>query len=262
LPIDGSLFLGDAGGPRDNFELQHLEVADAAVFQALTGRATQLAFRHVEPTAVLGGVNEVYPADIISGFFRRKRFVERPLGVRIQIVADQRDLLDAGVTCVEQMGDFMSPIVLGASWPGGRLAVARERFGKHKNARCPLAFVVVIDPLRMLFGRRDGREHLMRFPIDKREAINLASYVNGEILKAEQSEVEPDSISGEELAFPARHSEDPSVREYPSMPKGIETEKPFVLSGERNGRRMGNVIRLEAGMARKAAGGTRARDKA
>ena len=104
-------------------------------------------------------------------------------------------------------------------------------------------------------SRWDGREHLMRFPIDKREAINLASYVNGEILKAEQSEVETDSISGEELAVPARHSEDPSVREYPSMPKGIEPEKPFVLSGERNGRRMGNVIRLEAGMARKAAGG-------
>jgi TraM recognition site of TraD and TraG len=72
-------------------------------------------------------------------------------------------------------------------------------------------------------SRWDGREHLMRFPIDKREAINLASYVNGQILKAEQSEVEPDSISEEELAFPARHSEDPSVREYPSMPNLIAT---------------------------------------
>jgi hypothetical protein len=101
----------------------------------------------------------------------------------------------------------------------------------------------------------------MRFSIDKREAINLASYVNGEILRAEQSETETNSIAGKELAFSARHSEDPLVREYPSMPKGIETEKPFVLSGERNGRRTGNVIRLEAGMARKAARGMRGRDK-
>ena len=114
LPIDSSLFLGDAGVPRGNFGLQRLEVADAPVFQALAGHATQLAFRHVEPTAVLGGVNEVDPADILPGLVWRKCFVECPLGVRVQIVADQRDSLDAGVTSIEQMGDFMSPVLLGA----------------------------------------------------------------------------------------------------------------------------------------------------
>src|ERR1700730_15869205 len=54
----------------------------------------------------------------------------------------------------------MSPIVLGAARPSRRLAEAGERFGKHKDAGRPLAFVFVIDPLRMLLGRRDRHARL------------------------------------------------------------------------------------------------------
>ena len=117
----------------------------------MAGHATQLAFRDVEPTAVLGGVNEVDPPHVVAGLLGRKRFVERPLGVRVQVVADQRDSLDARVAGVQQMGDFLSPIVLGAAWPGRHLAEAGERFGEQEDTGGPLPFVFVIDPLRMLF---------------------------------------------------------------------------------------------------------------
>ena len=110
--------------------MQHREVADPSVRQTLVGHATQLALRHVEPTAVLRGVNKVDPPHVVASLVGREGFVERPLGVRVQIVADQRDPLDAGIARIEQMGDFMSPVVLGAARPGRRLAEAGQRLGR------------------------------------------------------------------------------------------------------------------------------------
>ena len=68
----------------------------------MAGHATQLALRHVEPTAVLGGVNKVDPPHVGAGLVGRKRFVERSFRVRVQVVADQCDPLDAGVAGVQQ----------------------------------------------------------------------------------------------------------------------------------------------------------------
>ena len=70
--------------------MQGREVADPSVFQALAGHATQFALRHIQPTPMLGSVYEVDPPHVVAGFVRRERFVERSLGVRVQIVAHQR----------------------------------------------------------------------------------------------------------------------------------------------------------------------------
>src|SRR6516164_7843430 len=51
----------------------------SAIGQALAGQATQFALRHVQPTAVLGSVDEVDPPHIRAGFLGRKRLVERAL---------------------------------------------------------------------------------------------------------------------------------------------------------------------------------------
>ncbi|MEX0670592.1 MAG: hypothetical protein WD060_09070, partial [Pirellulales bacterium] len=50
----------------------------------------------------------------VAGLVRRKRFIERPLGVRIYIVADQGDLLDVRGAGVQQVGDLLSRSV---QWP-------------------------------------------------------------------------------------------------------------------------------------------------
>ncbi len=107
--------------------MQRLDVADPPVLQALAGHATQLAFSHVEPTAVLGSVNEVDPPHVLAGLLWWKRFVKRPLRVRVQVIAHQRDSLDAGVARIQQMGDFASPIVLGAALLFAALAKAGKR---------------------------------------------------------------------------------------------------------------------------------------
>ena len=106
--------------------MQGLDLADPSVLQALAGHATQLTLRHVEPTAVLGSVYEIDPPHVVTRLLGRECFVEGPLGVRVQVIADQRDPLVVGIARFEQMGDFMSPIVFGAAWPSRRLAEAGE----------------------------------------------------------------------------------------------------------------------------------------
>ena len=59
--------------------MQRGEVGDASVFQALAGHAAQLALDHVEPTAVLGGVDEVDSPHAVVGLLGRERCVERPV---------------------------------------------------------------------------------------------------------------------------------------------------------------------------------------
>ena len=73
---------------------------------------------------MLGGVNEVDPPRVVAGFRGLECFVERLLGVRVQVIAYLRDPLVVGIARVEQMSDFMNPIVVGAAWPSRRLAEA------------------------------------------------------------------------------------------------------------------------------------------
>ena len=91
LPIDGSLLFVHADRPSTSFGLQRLDIADPSVLQALAGHATQFALCHVQPTPVLGSVHEVDPPHVVASLVGRKCFVERPLGVRVQIIANQCD---------------------------------------------------------------------------------------------------------------------------------------------------------------------------
>ena len=101
LPVDGPLLDVCSSGPCGDFRLQGHDIADAAVGQALAGETTQFAFRHVEPTAVLGGVDEVDPSHVLAGFLGRERFVERPFRMRVQVVADQCDSRRIRIPSVE-----------------------------------------------------------------------------------------------------------------------------------------------------------------
>ena len=130
LPVDGSLLGVCLCGLGSDFRLQSRDVADAAVGQALAGQAAQFAFRDIEPTTVLGCVDEVDPPHVFACFLGRECFVECPLRMRVQVVADQSDLRRLRVSGVEQLGDFMSPIDFGAVRIGpslaGRLTAVRR----------------------------------------------------------------------------------------------------------------------------------------
>ena len=88
LPVDGSLLDVCSGGPGSDFRLQSHDVGDAAIGQALVVQAAQFAFRHIEPTTVLGCVDEMDPPHVFACFLGRECFVERSLRMRVLEVAD------------------------------------------------------------------------------------------------------------------------------------------------------------------------------
>ena len=124
LPVNGPLLGVCSLSPGSDLRLQSRDVTHAATRHALAGQAAQFAFRHVQPTAVLGSVDKVNPPNVFAGFLGWKCFVERSLGMRVQVVADQNDARRVRVLGVQQMGDFMSPIDFRAMRPSCRLPEA------------------------------------------------------------------------------------------------------------------------------------------
>ena len=151
LPIDAGLFGGGFFGPGADFGLQDFELADATARQTLARHATQFAFRHVQPTAVLRRMHELQATDVLASLLGRKGFVERTSGVRVEVVADQRHGVAVRVACVQQLSYFQRPIDFGALWPGRRLAEGGERLHEYEDARRAFTFVVVVDALGMFF---------------------------------------------------------------------------------------------------------------
>ena len=124
----------------------------------MAGKTTEFAFGNIQPAPVFRRVAEVDAADVLAGAVRLKGFVERADGVRVQVVANQRDPFAGRVAGVQQGRHFHGPIHLRAVRTGRGLAKTGERLGKHKDARRPGPFVFVIDTLRML--RRGGDRRL------------------------------------------------------------------------------------------------------
>src|SRR5438876_8187938 len=89
LPVDTGLCVVYIRGPSGGFGAHRLDIAEASTGHALTGQGTQFVLGDVQPTAVLGRVMEFNSADQLPCAFRLERFVERPLRVRVQVVAHE-----------------------------------------------------------------------------------------------------------------------------------------------------------------------------
>jgi hypothetical protein len=113
------------------------------------------------PKAVIGKIRaSKKPATaILEGY--SDELIERPLGVRVEIVEHQRHSLAVGITRVQEVGDLDRPVLLGPSLAGGRLPEARERLGEHEDAGGAVAFVFVIDSLSVLLRRGDRHPGLL-----------------------------------------------------------------------------------------------------
>src|SRR5438128_8689510 len=76
-----------------------------------------------------------------------KRFIERALGVGVEVVAHQDHLGASSVAALQQPSHFDGPISLCFPFANSDLTPARQRFGEHKKGGCPRSFVFVVDPL-------------------------------------------------------------------------------------------------------------------
>src|SRR6266446_5544305 len=162
LPVDAALLGVGLVGPAPNLGLEQRQCADASVGQTWTAQTTSRACSDVQPTAVLRRVTERNPLDIGPRSLGWERFVERPFGMRVKVIAPQGHLRASHLSCLQQLGDFDRPVDFGTTLTGGRLSKARQRFGEHKNARRAVAFVLVIDTLALLLRSSDRHLRLLQ----------------------------------------------------------------------------------------------------
>ena len=73
----------------------------------------------------------------------------------VEVVADEGHGVAIDIVSVHQVGHFDRPIDFRAAGAGRRLAEGGEGFNEHNNARGPLAFVLIIDPFRMVLRGRN-----------------------------------------------------------------------------------------------------------
>jgi hypothetical protein len=166
------------------FGLKGGDVGDATVRLALSGRATQLAFRHIEPAPMLRCVHELDPPYVSSRFVGNEGLIEGTFGMRVEVVTDQVDSRGLSVPCLQQVDDFMRPIDLGSMRSSDCLPETGQRFGEQEEPCCSFTFVFVVHSFGVLGGRRDGdvsltnQLHRLLVPTD-RGAVGILGFMTG-----------------------------------------------------------------------------------
>ena len=137
-----------------HFVVQRPEVADAAPAHALARHRAQFVLRDVQPAPVFRRVAELDATNQFPCPGRLEHFVEGSLGVRVEVVAHQGDLLAFGVASFQQAGDLQRPVHLRTPGPGGRLPPTRQRLAEQEDRGRAGPFVLVVDtPGTVLRGR-------------------------------------------------------------------------------------------------------------
>ena len=119
--------------PSETFTADCAWVSDVTV-EASTGQCAQFALGDIQPSAVLGCMHQVRPADETQGFGRSEGRVQRGQCVRVEIVEDQRDhLCGREARLINQTLHLPSPSQgrLGRRHRG--LAPTSQRFRKHPH---------------------------------------------------------------------------------------------------------------------------------
>ena len=155
LPVDLGLDAVSGRLPSRDLVAQDPEGGDAAV-EALTDHDAELDLGDVEPTAVLGRVDELEAVPQGLGHGRRKGLVEGAGAVGVQVVHHQCDSLGAGVA----LGDVVEevrPVSFGSARRHLGHAPPGQGFRRHEHVTASAASVLVV------FARGPTRRRRDRF---------------------------------------------------------------------------------------------------
>ena len=98
------------------------------------------------------------------GSGRLEHLVEGSLGVRVEVVAHQGDLLAVGVASFQQAGDLQRPVHLRTPRPNRRLPPTRQRFAEQEDRGRAGPFVLVVDTPRTVLRGRHRRAGFLDQP--------------------------------------------------------------------------------------------------
>src|SRR6516165_1845311 len=157
LPIDLGLLAVSFFLPGGGFSRKRLFVGNPPG-QALSRQHVQLDFGCVEPTAVLGRVNNLQTPNQPTRFLGRKGFVQRAPAVRVEVVHHQRNPLRLGPMHIDQLANSLGPVGLGALVGHYQMPPAGQRLREREHIGRAVAFVFVVEALAA--PRRRGKRCL------------------------------------------------------------------------------------------------------
>src|SRR6266849_6828991 len=147
LPVNATLGGVDIVRPGFCFLTQTGDISEAAVCDALVRERTQCILSDVQPTAMLRRVAELEASHQGASTLGGKRFIERALGVGVEVVAHQDHLAAGSIATLQQSRHFDGPIALRFAFANSDFTPAGQRFGEHEDGGRPRAFVFVVNPL-------------------------------------------------------------------------------------------------------------------
>jgi hypothetical protein len=99
--------------PSGDFLPQSFDARNAAI-QTLASENSELTFRHIEPTAMLGGVVKLQFAGDAAGFLWRKDTIQGRGSVGIEVVHDQPDSLRIRKVHINELLHLLGKIAFSA----------------------------------------------------------------------------------------------------------------------------------------------------
>src|SRR5713101_1677606 len=102
LPVNATLGGVDIVRPGFCFLTQTGDISEAAVCDALVRERTQFVLSDVQPTAMLRRVAELEASHQGASTLGGKRFIERALGVGVEVVAHQDHLAAGSIATLQQ----------------------------------------------------------------------------------------------------------------------------------------------------------------
>src|SRR4051794_543803 len=133
--------------PRSHFRPQERHFVDTPV-EALAGKDAPFRLRHVQPTAVLGGVVNLQSLPQPPRLCRGKRLVEGPTRVGIQVVADQDQPLRLRIVLIQELLDAPRPFDLATLRRDPHAPPTAQGLEEHEEVRHPFALVLVVHTAR------------------------------------------------------------------------------------------------------------------
>jgi len=144
--------------PSQHLRLDFLHAVDPAR-QTLADHHIQFDFGNIEPTAMLGCVDELEAIPERLGLIGRKRLVQRSGVVRVQIVHHQCDLL--GICVVSRnVLKKLCPVGFGLALGHFRQPLSCQGLACHKDIADAATFILVVVPLGFIRSSRQRHSRL------------------------------------------------------------------------------------------------------
>ncbi len=150
LPVDFGPELVARTLPGGNLFAQDLDMGDTTI-QTLTGQHRKFTLRHIEPTAMLGGVVKLEFASNAACFMGREDAIQSGRGVGIEIIQDPADAFGRRELLIHQQTQLLGKIGFGPLRSDVDVTPTPQGLNEQKQISGTFAFI-----FRVITGRLAG----------------------------------------------------------------------------------------------------------